>query len=260
MENKINRRKAVMLLGGMAGAGAAANLIARADEVIQPAPKSVLNKIPWPYKPLDPEVAAQRGFDGFYKAECCFGVFDPVAGGVADQLGSPYTEFPFLMFKYGGGGVKGWATLCGTLNGAAAAIQLVSPDPDPVVNALFEWYEHTELPNVRPRGAKFAEFRSTANSPMCHQSIASWIKVSHKHAYCPERSERCACLAASVAKQTALLLNAQAAGKPVAFSLPKETQGCMSCHEKGSVLENARTKMDCGGCHAPLIGKHPSKT
>jgi hypothetical protein len=34
----------------------------------------------------------------------------------------------------------------------------------------------------------------------------------------------------------------------------------MSCHEKGGALENMRTKMDCGGCHAPLMDKHPAKS
>jgi hypothetical protein len=83
--------------------------------------------------------------------------------------------------------------------------------------------------------------------------------VSHKHAYTHERSERCGSLSASVAQQTVILLNDQAAGKKVAFALPAQTKGCMSCHEKGGTVENIRTKMDCGGCHAPLMGKHPSK-
>ena len=258
MEKKLNRRKMVALLGGLAGAGAAATLVGRADQVA-PAPTSPMQKLPWPYKPLDPEAAAQRAFDGYYKAECCYGAFDAVAGAVADQLGSPYKDFPFLMFKYGAGGVKGWATLCGALNGAAASIQLLSPDPDPLVNALFEWYEQEQLPDVHPKGAKFVEIRSVAGSPLCHQSIGNWTKVAHKKVYTPERSERCACIAASVARKAATLLNEQAAGKKVVWALPAQTQSCMSCHEKGGALENARTKMDCGGCHAPLIGKHPGK-
>ncbi|MBZ5627673.1 MAG: C-GCAxxG-C-C family protein [Acidobacteriia bacterium] len=257
MGNKMDRRKLVMLLGGLAGTGAAATLVARADQVAQPAPTSSLQKLPWPYKPIDPDAAAQRAFEGYYKSECMYGAFEAIVGPVAEQLGSPYKDFPFLMFKYGGGGVKGWATLCGALNGAAAAIQLLSPDPDPLVNALFEWYEHEPLPDVHPKGAKFVEIRSVAGSPLCHQSIANWTKVSHKHAYCPERSERCGALTASVARQVVILLNSQSAGKPVAFALPKQTQSCQSCHEKGGAVENIRTKMDCGGCHAPLMGKHP---
>jgi hypothetical protein len=261
MEKQIDRRKLVTLLGGFAGVGAAATLVAHADQTATAkAPSAALQNLPWPYKPLDPNAAAQRGFEGYYKAECMYGTFEAIVGPVAEQLGSPYKDFPFLMFKYGGGGIKGWATICGTLNGAAAAIQLLSPNPDPLVNALFEWYEREQLPDVHPKGAKFPEIRSVANSPLCHQSIASWTKVSQKHAYSPERAERCGALAGSVAKQTVILLNEQAAGKPIAFALPQATQGCMSCHEKGGAVENIRAKMNCGGCHAPMLGKHPSKS
>jgi hypothetical protein len=66
--------------------------------------------------------------------------------------------------------------------------------------------------------------------------------------------------AGSVARQAIFLLNEQAAGKPVGFALPQATEGCMSCHEKGGALENIRTKMNCGGCHASILSKHPSKS
>jgi hypothetical protein len=261
MEKEISRRQLVTVLGGVAVVGAAATLVAHADQLGGTKdPAAASQKVPWPYKPLDPDKAAQRGFEGYYKAECMYGTVDAIVGTVAEQLGSPYKDFPFMMFKYGGGGIKGWGTICGALNGAAAAIQLLSPEPDPLVNALFTWYEHEQLPDVHPKGAKFPEVRSVAGSPLCHQSIVSWTKASGKHAYSPERGERCGSLVASVTKQTVLLLNQQAAGKPIVFALPKETQSCMSCHEKGSALENMRTKMDCGGCHAPLMDKHPAKS
>jgi hypothetical protein len=256
MEKKMDRRKLVMLLGGLAGAGAAATLVVRADQVVATS-TSPMQKVPWPYKQIDPEASAQRAFEGYYKGECMYGTFEAIVGPVAEQLGSPYKDFPFMMMKYGGGGVKGWATLCGSLNGAAAAIQLLSLDPDPLVNALYEWYEHEALPDVQPKGLKFVEIRSVAGSPLCHQSIANWVKASRKKVYTPERSERCGALSASVARRAVMLVNSQAAGKKVAFALPKQTETCMSCHEKGGIMENGRTKMDCGGCHGPLIGKHP---
>jgi len=256
MDKRINRRKLITLLGGVAGAGAVATLAARAEQVV-PAAASPLQKVPWPYQPLDAEAAAQRGFDGYYKGECMYGTFEAVVGQLTEKLGAPYKDFPFWMMRYGAGGIKGWATVCGALNGAAAAVQLVSPEPDPVINSLFEWYEHTALPNVQVMNAKFAEIRSVAQSPLCHVSIHSWTKVAGKGPYSAERSERCGRITGSVARQTILLLNAQAAGKPVAFALTAQTKGCMSCHEKGGAVENIRTKMDCAGCHSPQLAKHP---
>lgn len=256
MDIKINRRKLITLLGGAAGAGAVATLAARA-ETVAPAAGSSLQKVPWPYKPQDAEAAMQRAFDGYYKAECMYGTFEAIVGPVAEQLGAPYKDFPFMMMRYGAGGIKGWATVCGALNGASAAVQLLSPEPDPIINALFEWYEHAELPNVTVKNAKFLEIRSVAQSPLCHVSIHSWTKVAGKGPYSAERSERCGRLSGSVAKHAILLLNAQAAGKPVTFTMNAQTKECMSCHEKGGAVENIRTKMDCAGCHSPQLAKHP---
>ncbi len=158
-----------------------------------------------------------RAFHSFYKAECMFGTADAIAGAITEQLGSPYTEFPFLMFRYGGGGIDGWGTICGTLAGAAACFHLLSSKPGPLVDALFVWYESEALPNVHPKAAKFPEIRSVSGTPLCHTSISKWCSVSGKHTYSPERGERCAALAASVAKKAVMLLNEQAAAKPIAF-------------------------------------------
>jgi hypothetical protein len=259
MKKSMNRREVVVLLGGVAAAGGVGTLL-RADQAPSPSKPGEAHKLPWPYKPLDPDVTAQRAFDGYNKHHCMYGAFEAVVAPIAEQLGSPYKDFPFDMFTYGAGGINGWATVCGALNGAAAAFQLFSAKPEPLIDTLFAWYESEPLPNFYPKGAKFPEVRSVAKLPLCHQSIAEWCKVSNKKAYSDQRKERCGTITASVARQAVILLNAQAEGKPLALALSKETQSCMTCHEKAGALENMRTKMNCGGCHAPLMGKHPLKT
>jgi hypothetical protein len=255
----MNRRELVQLLSGFAGAGAATTLAAGAYQAAAPAAAGApLRHLPWPYKPLDPDAIAQRAFDSFSRGGCMYGAFEAIAGAAADQLGAPYKDFPFEMFVYGGGGIGGWGTACGTLNGAAAALQLLSPQPRPLVDALFAWYEETPLPDFSPKGAKFQEIRSAAGAPLCHAAIARWCKASRKGAYSPERAEWCGTLTASVARKAVLLLNDQAASKPVPFALPQATQTCLSCHGRGGKAENMLTKMNCGGCHAPLMGKHPA--
>jgi hypothetical protein len=83
--------------------------------------------------------------------------------------------------------------------------------------------------------------------------------VAKKNTYSLERRERCGTLTGSVTRKAVLLLNEQAAGKPISFALTPVAQTCNSCHEKGGAVENSRGKMNCGGCHAPLLGKHPEK-
>ena len=250
---KLNRRQLVTLIGGVAGAGAVGSLFAsNAASPAAPA-ASLMQQTPWPYHPLDADLVAQRAFDSYLKGHCMYGSFEAIVGSVADHLGEPYKDFPFMMFKYGAGGVNGWATLCGSLNGSVAAIQLLSADPNPLIDSLMSWYQTEPLPNFYPKGAKFPEVRSAAGTPLCHESIAHWCKAAGKKSYSPERAERCGTLTASVAKKAAQLLNDQAAGKFTAIPLTKQTQSCSVCHEKGGVVENIRAKMDCGGCHQPQI-------
>jgi hypothetical protein len=56
--NKLNRRQLVTLIGGLAGAGAAATLYAATGDVAAPKPSitapskpaSAMQQVPWPYK------------------------------------------------------------------------------------------------------------------------------------------------------------------------------------------------------------------
>jgi len=255
VQKKWNRRQLVALCAA-AGTGSAASLVfarqARADDK-----RAAMRAIPWPYQTLDAAAVAQRAFESFRKHHCMYGAFESIAGSVTDRLSAPFSDFPFEMFAYGAGGINGWATICGALNGAAAAFQLFSSKPEPLIDTLFNWYETAQLPDFNPKGTKFAPVGSVANSPLCHQSIANWCKASGRKSYSPERQERCGTLTASVARKAVSLLNDQAAGKLVVLAPSPATQACQSCHEKGGSLENVRTAMDCRGCHAPLIGNHP---
>ncbi len=254
MNKGLTRREAVLLFGGFAGA-AGASRVMFAGEM---AGKTGMRNVPWPYKPLEPDAVGQRGYEGYLRHHCMYGAFESVVAPVAEQLGAPYTDFPFDMFTYGAGGINGWATVCGALNGAAAAFQLLSPKPEPLIDTLFNWYETEPLPNFYPKGAKFPEIRSAAKSPLCHQSIVNWCKAAKKKSYSAERKERCGAITAAVARKAVLLLNEQASAKLVTLSVAPQTRTCMSCHEKGGSLENMRTTMDCSGCHAAMMGKHPA--
>lgn len=246
----MNRRQNLALFGGIGaalGLGAAGML--RAAEPAQ-GKAGTMAQMPWPYKPLDPDVAGQRGFDSYLKGHCMYGSFDAVVMAVADQLGEPYTTFPAKMFVYGAGGVQGWGTLCGALNGAAAAIQMLSANPEPVTDALYRWYEHTALPDFEPKGMKFRNVASVAGSPLCHPSIAKWCERSGLKSYSDQRKERCGVLTGAVARKTVMLLNEQQKGLLTAVMAPDSRTGtCMTCHEKGGMLENMRSKQTCNSCH-----------
>jgi hypothetical protein len=251
----LDRRNVLGILAGLGGAitlgGSVCLGRSLAAGTPAAAPANPMAHLPWPYRQLDPDAIGQRAFESYLKGHCMYGTFDAIVGTVAEKLGAPYTGFPFEMFLYGMGGVYGWGTLCGALNGCAAAIQLLSPNPSPLVDELFRWYENTPLPNFDPKGRRFKTVQSLAGSPLCHPSIAKWCEASGKKAYSHERDERCGVLAASVARQCALLLNEQIAGKIIPVTpVDARTRACMGCHEKGGPMENMRSKQTCAPCHS----------
>ena len=100
----------------MMGTGALASLPALALGSA-PSGASGMRVLPWRYAALDPDATGDRAFAGYQKGHCMYGAFEAIAGPVAERLGAPYTSYPFEMFTYGAGGVNGWGTLCGALNG-----------------------------------------------------------------------------------------------------------------------------------------------
>ena len=144
--------------------------------------------------------------------------FEGIIGELKKEAGYPYILIPTEMFIFGEGGVAGTSTLCGALNGSAAAIFLVTGAVDPkkraeafeMIRELFNWYEQTALPDYRPKSPKFEIKPSVSKSPLCHVSVTKWCKAAGFKSFSKERDERCGWLTASTAKYAVELLNRNA--------------------------------------------------
>ena len=237
-----------------------ASLAGATQVVAQPAPATAQRPpdLPWPYKPVDPIKAAQSAYDHYFAGGCMFATFEGITGELRQTIGYPYTSFPGYMMMYGEAGVAGAGTLCGALNGAAAAIFLIAGGiraerkelAFAMTRDLFTWYEQTDLPDFEPEVSMFDIVKSVSGSPLCHASVSNWCKAANAKSYSPERAERCAWLCGSVARQAVKLLDANAKGNFKPFvALSTETQTCGSCHDYKSPREDTRGSMDCGGCH-----------
>jgi len=198
------------------------------------------HSLPYPYVKLDPDKVAQRAYNYYHKGHCAYAVFGAILDELKEKVGEPYVYIPSELYIYGKGGIVGWGTVCGTLNGACGIITLTCKDYGKLIDTLFSWYEKTELPTFVPKG-KNAYPKSVSNSPLCHVSVMNWCKVATNHfgrviAYnSKERSERCARLSASVAKKTVELLNEYHEGKLVPVKVKgfqKTKMSCMECHSK----------------------------
>lgn len=256
MNQKMSRRTMLGMttLAGAAMAGSVASLVSAGGREPERA------VFPWPYHTLDISRTREHAYQGYNKGGCMFGVFEAIAGPVAEKLGPPYSHFPFQMSSYGGGGVALWGTLCGTCNGAAMAIAMFHQGErrNQLINELFTWYETTKLPTfipARPRRVPktFKMPRSLAGSTLCHISITHWTQAAKKEAHSPERVERCGRMVADVAGFTVELLNRAALKtfKPTTQISP-QAQACLSCHARGQQAPNEPevvSRMQCQTCH-----------
>jgi hypothetical protein len=228
--------------------------------------KQEVMDVPWPYKKLDPEGVAENAYKGYYLGACCYGAFEAIVGELRKEVGAPYTGIPTSMMVFGEGGIGCVGSACGALNGASAAIFLITGHLEKekrevafsLISELFNWYEQTALPDYRPQKPKYEIVKSVSRSNLCHASVSRWCKTSGFKSFSKERSERCGWLTASVAKYTVELLNKNTDGTfKIIHPLSSEVETCMGCHDKGGKLENTRGMMDCGGCHFTPKTKHP---
>ena len=220
--------------------------------------------VPWPYHELDPQTTAERAYQCYYEGHCMYGVFQSIIGQLAERYGEPYRSFPCGMMTYGAGGIASSGSLCGALNGAAAAIGLfvaARQQQASLAGQVFLWYEQTELPvyvPVRPK-LDIKIPASVAHSVLCHPSVGAWSKASGYPVAGKEHMERCGRLTADVARRTVIVLNEGLSGRvarPAAVD-PQVSQ-CNACHGRAGERKDALVQMTCGSCHSSLSDKHPN--
>jgi len=219
------------------------------------------DKLPWGYAPLDPERVRKLGHQNYYEGACAYGAFTALLHELQDKVGGPYRNIPSQLLKYGHGGIAGWGTVCGALNGAAAVINMAfaSKHADTIISELFGWYSTTALPTDKAnRYAVQGEYlvsdlksdkrlpKSVSNSPLCHVSASVWAKEADVKIDSSERSERCGRLTGDTAARAVELMNAFHKGTftPV-YAVSNTTEGCLYCHSghiKGA-------KQECLECH-----------
>lgn len=198
---------------------------------------------PWPYEKIDPARAGETAYQAWYEVFCSQAVTLGLFQQLRETVGEPWTSFPIGSLRFGMGGMLGWGLTCGAPVASALVIGLVTPGETatPMVRELLQWYAETPLPVYAATNPRFSGEipRTTAQNPLCHQSVGRWMKAADRPFGSDERRHRCASVTASVAYRTAELLNDWKDGKYVApksvwdgaaaMGLPSQ-QNCMSCH------------------------------
>ncbi len=237
----------------------------------------------WTYEPIDAGEAAQRAYDLYGEGSCMYATFRSIVSLVGEKraakhpLEAPqWNGFPYYMMAYGKGGVHDFGSLCGSLNGAAAAISLFvteRKDAAALTYDLFNYYENTLLPSFEPASSKFGEItQSVSESVLCHISVTRWASEADETAESPRRKERCKRLVGDITARMAEMLNRYFAdgkkcpagsGREVATawggvttSLSEPAEGCTVCHNPEGEQPQANVKMNCAPCHSDLAPDH----
>ncbi len=225
--------------------------------------------ISWKYVPLDPKQVAEKAYQLYPEGSCMYASFRAIVESVGEkiaqtdlQAAQPYLAFPFQMMKYGKGGVYDYGSLCGVLNGSAAAISLFVSDFSKggnIIDELYRYYETEPLPVYIPKENHFKDLEKTvADSVLCHLSSARWCHEADSEVSSPRRKERCRRLTADLVAYAILLLNRYTADPACAFTgVIDSTKKCIDCHAPKGKQKDVSTRMNCNACHDDIDEKHP---
>ncbi len=230
---------------------------------------------PAPYDTLDVETVRINAHDDYCTEGkgCCYAAFNAMVVLLRAQLPATFPSFPTEIMVYGHGGVAGWGTICGAVNGAAALISLVcdKATSDQLVSELCGWYTQTLFPSdisntYAVDGDKYAATKSdevltqnTCGSVLCHVSVSQWCNASGVAVSDVKRKERCARLTGDVAAKTAELLNDHyGSGFSAEYVPPASIASCMACHSAEGAEKNVASKSDCNQCHGDYQEAHSS--
>lgn len=269
--NGVSRRSFVTAAGGLAaGLG-----IARWSGTAYAA--EALPALPWkkyyPGQGLNPQAVREAAY-GLYFTEggCGHGsaqaIIDALAAAL-DAEGAPENPWKLLprgLYSYGAGGVVGWGTICGALNGSIAVMDILGMHGQ-LGNELMNYFCTTELPTkalegyVPPAGIPVplkGIATSISNSPLCHNSVSQWAAVAGVPVADASKKDRCAKLVGDIVARAVELMNLYLieGGQLPAWVAPANYASCYTCHTKPDMVPSQQGRMDCTECHdvAPSHG------
>jgi hypothetical protein len=269
-DNGMSRRKFLASAGTVAGAAAVASI--GLAKITSPAEAASTVNVPWPYptavadQPV-PEKLARRAFEVYFVSGCAEATWWPLIEALGVKYPDSWGTLPKNMFRFGGGGIGSWGTICGTVNGSCALIGMTVADGthrNNLIDAIMQYYANTALPTNAAWKSHMGSLglpdtwnsptlplknvpSSIAHSPLCHSSLVQWTMTTGAANGGPLQRDRCGKASFDLVLKTTELLNtyfqmASPSAAPVA--LDPSVAACRSCH-----LTYTGAKMACSSCH-----------
>jgi hypothetical protein len=205
-----------------------------------------------------------------------WGAFVETLAAMPSNAGT-WATLPNNIFRFGGGGIAGWGTICGTLNGAAGILGMVIAKGThrvTLTDAVFQYYATTALPTNNaylssqgqlgslgawdPKNSVGASIppqnnvpTSVADSPLCHSSLVQWTMATGIKDASAGQKDRCSKACFDVSFKLTELLNAYFSAitatstpAPGAVALDPSVTACRTCH-----VTYTGARMGCTSCH-----------
>lgn len=252
-------RRSFLAASGLVAAGTTLPLEqARGDTL------PALPPLPWPYPasglPVD-DVRKLGYCLYFLEGGCGHGSAQALIDPLAALLPEPWSRLPRGLYTYGAGGVVGWGTICGALNGVLAVMDLLGVHGK-LGNALMDYHCTTLLPTRAlegwiPDDARVpipltGTVQTIAASPLCHNSVSKWAAAAGVPVADATKRDRCAKIVGDMVAQAATLLNDYflRAITPPAWTPPTRYAACYNCHTQPTMIPSQQGRMDCVECHS----------
>lgn len=265
---QVTRRKFIAGLGATVGLAAVPMISAGSR-----AGAAALHDIPFAYTVQDPVAVAKRSYEVYYAAGCAeatwWAVVEALAADATNVDQALWASLPKKLFAFGGGGIAGWGTVCGTLNGSACAIKAVGA-PNSLVDAVMMYYADTPLPtkgaeNAIAAGGWTPGVMPRPNVPtcigrtqLCHASISQWTMMTGFADGGPEQKDRCAKACFDLTYKTITLLNNwKSTGAAPAVALDPSVTMCAGVCHTANGMAPQKAKMACDSCHDETMD-HPT--
>jgi hypothetical protein len=266
----MSRRKFLASAGTVAGAAAVASM--GLAKITSPAEAASAVVVPWPYPTKaadqpDPEAMARRAFEVYFVSGCAEASWWPIIEFLSPKYPDSWGTMPKNVFRYGGGGIGSWGTICGTVNGTCALTGMVVGDGTHrtnLIDALMQYYANTALPTNAAWKSYQKELglttawapttsplknvpSSTAHSPLCHSSLVQWTMTTGATNGGPLQKDRCGKACFDMVRKNTELLNTyfqMVAPSAAPVALDPSVAACRTCH-----VTYTGAKMACNSCH-----------
>ncbi len=175
----IDKTRRSILKTGFIGAVAGSTVISGLSLYKVKEAKATTAEHPYVYPGgLDVDTTRQLAYDSFYgyaltgHSGCAFATFHALISQLAamENPPGPYSQIPTQMMEWAAGGVAGYGSICGTLNGACAAIGLICGNAQAkiIIGDLLNWSAETLLPTLLTENNLITrEDRSYESEPEC---------------------------------------------------------------------------------------------